>query len=285
MNNDVQNLMKSPRWTVPTDLYIGDIIEYDMVDGGFSIIKEESLLPQSEIKRLESLPKGFERNDAVGKLRYSKNEEFRDTGKKLEKLFGKYREMFAVANEIEVSDVFSIKRDAVFLTRYASNLKFGDHIEFKEKHSYNIYLLLGKDELITNFSSRHKTYEVYYNTLTDDIAIKGIKDDKLDNYHTEFIITAIKRYLRYLSSFDYLGATKYVVKLIDDYKFHRLPIGFYREFNDESHYKIQIDGKEFSTEEADESMFEYLDIRYNFNHILVPMLNMASLGIGKDARR
>ena len=97
----------------------------------------------------------------------------------------------------------------------------------------------------------------------------------------DFMVTTVKKYLRYIMEFDYLGAIRYIVKIIDDYKFFRLPIEFYREFNDESMYKIQIEGKEFGIEEADISMMNYLDIRYNFNHILVPMLNMASLGLGK----
>lgn len=284
ITEETKTLLLKPRWTNPTDLYIGEIIEYDMSDGGLSIIKEEKLLPASEIKRLETIPKGFERNDAVGKLKYSKNPDIRDTGKKLEKLFAKYRILFAFKNDIDINEIFSIKRDALFLTRYVSQTEFGNYIIFKEKHKYDIYFLLGKDELVTNFKSRHRTYEIYYNTFTDDIAIKGISDEKIEKYHINGIVSLIKKYLRYISKFDYEGATKYIVKVIDDYKFHRLPIDFYREFNDESSYKFQIDGKQFATSEADISMIKHLDIRYNFNHILVPMLNMASLGIGKNIR-
>lgn len=282
---ETKKLLMNPRWTNPTDLFIGEIIEYDMSDGGFSIIKEEGLLPLSEIRRLEKLPKGFERNEAVGKLKYSKNPNVRDIGKRLEKLFAKYRILFAFENNICIDEIFAIKRDALFLTRYVSQTEFGKYIIFKEKHRYDIYFLLGQNELITNFQSRHKTYEIYYDTFSDDIAIKGISDDKVGKYHTNGILSLIKKYLRYVSKFDYQGATKLIVKYIDDYKFHRLPIEYYREFNDESCYKFQIDGKLFTALDADESMIKHLDIRYNFNHILVPMLNMASLGLGKNIRK
>jgi hypothetical protein len=97
-----------PRWTNPIDLFIGEIIEYDMSDGGFSIIQEELLLPPKEIARLAKLPKGFERNEAVGKLKYSKDASIRDTGKRLEKLFAKYRILFGEANDIEEDEIFSI---------------------------------------------------------------------------------------------------------------------------------------------------------------------------------
>lgn len=284
VENDATKLLSKSRWTDPTDLYIGDIIEYDMKDGGFSIIKEENLLPPSEIRRLESIPKGYERNVAVGKLKYSKNPDIRETGKRLEQLFAKYRIMLGVENDLEESDIFSIKRDAVFLKRYITQTTFGNYINFREKHKYDIYFLLGKDELKTNYESRHKTYEVYYDTFTDDIAFKGIADEKVSQYHLDAIVLIIKKYLRYISRFDYEGATKYIVGIIDDYKYHRLPIGCYREFNDESDYKFQIEGKSFGTLEADISMIKHLDIRYNFNHILVPMLNMASLGIDKYVR-
>ena len=285
MNEELIHLLKKSKWTNPTDLFIGDIIEYDMKDGGLSLIKEENLLPLSEIKKIESIPKGLERDMAVGKLRYSKIEEYRSVPKKLEELFAKYRLEFGQANDLEIDDIFSIKRDALFLTRYIDQTKFGNYINFREKHHYNIYFLLGKDELKTNLQSRHKTYEVYYDTFMDDIVIKGISNENIEMYHMDSMVTIIKKYLRYISQFDYESATKFMVKTIDDYKFHRLPIGFYREFNDSSCYVFQIDGKAFNTTEADISMIDNIDIRYNFNHILVPMLNMASLGIGKNVRK
>ena len=284
ISEEVRNILKNPRWTDPTDLYIGDIIEYDMSDGGFSIIQQERLLPQKEIEHLAKPEKGFPRNEAVGKLRYSKNPEFRQIPKKLEELFGKYRIIFGDANDVQADEIFSIKRDAVFLKRYAFQTAFGQYIKFKEKHQYDIYLLLGKDELVTNFKTRHKTYEVYYNSFTDDIAIKGIRDELLEKYHDDGIVSIIKKYLRYVVKFDYVGATKYIVRVIDDYKFFRLPIEVYRDFDDTSTYKIQVEGKVFESEYADMSLINQIDIRYNFNHVLVPMLNMASLGVGKGTQ-
>lgn len=284
LKEGVESLLTKSKWTNPTDLYIGDIIEYDMKDGGFSIIKEENLLPRPIIRELEKIPKGIERNIAVGKLKYSKDPSIRETGKKLERLFAKYRIMLGDKNDIDESDIFSIKRDAVFLTRYINQTEFGNYINFREKNKYDIYFLLGKDDLQTNYESKHRTYEVYYNTFNDDISFKGIKDELVESYHMEGIVPIVKKYLRFLSNFNYEGATKYIVEIIDAYKFYELPIACYREFNDESDFKFQIEGKSFGTMEADIAMIEHIDIRYNFNHILVPMLNMASLGIGKNTR-
>jgi len=279
LTEEAKNVLEKPRWTDPIDLFIGDIIEYDMKEGGFSIIREENLLPTNEIEKLKAIPDKHERDITIGKLKYSKNPDIRNTGKKLEMLFTKYRLMFGSANDLQVDDIFSVKRDAIFIKRYAPHTEFGNYINFREKHAYDIYILLGQDELVTNLKSRHKTYEVYFNSYTDDIAIKGIKDEQLLKYHMDGIISIIKRYLRYLVKFDYEGATKFMVKTIDDYKFFRLPISVYRDFNDVSSYRLQMDGKEFEVDEADMSIKEILDIRYNFNHILVPMLNMASLGV------
>lgn len=284
LDEEAKSILIKPRWTDPIDLFIGDLVEYDMKDGGYSIIRQNKLLPPNEIERIGKIPKGIERDSAVGKLRYSKDAKIAQVPKLLEQYFTKYRLDFGEANELTANDIFSTKRDAVFLKRYISQTEFGEYIKFAEKHTYDVYFLLGQDELVTNFASRHKTYEIYYNTYSDDIAVKGIKTIKVEEYHKDGILTAIKKYLKYLVSFDYRGATKYIVKLIDDYKFFRLPIEFYREFNDTSSYKIQIEGKSFETEEADAGMLKYIDIRYNFNHILVPMLNMASLGLGSGTQ-
>ena len=284
LDEETRSILIKPRWTDPIDLFIGDIVEYDMRDGGYSIIRQEKLLPEKEIQRIGNIPKGLERDSAVGKLRYSKDPTIKEVPKKLEQMFTKYRLIFGEANELSADDIFSVKRDAVFLKRYVPQTEFGEYIKFAEKHTYDVYFLLGQDELITNFSSRHKTYEIYYNTYSDDIAVKGIKNEKINEYHQDCILAAIKRYLRYLCTFDYEVTTKFVVKLIDDYKFFRLPIGYYREFNDTSSFKLQIEGKVYETESADASVLRYMDIRYNFNHILVPMLNMASLGIGNGTQ-
>lgn len=278
-SEEARKLLEKPRWTDPCDLYIGDLIEYDMSDGGFSIIQEEGLLPRREIERLAKIPKGFERNEAVGKLKYSREPSLRNTGKRLEELFKKYRILFGEINDISIDDIFSIKRDAIFLKRYVTTTQIGKFINFREKHVYDVYFLLGVNELITNLQSRHKTYEIYYNTFTDDIAIKGIKDEIWRPYHSEGIVKLIKQYLKYIVKFDFEGATRFIVRIIDDYKFFKLPIEMYRDFNEASTYRVQIEDKEFEMMELDMSYQELLDIRYNFNHVLVPMLNLASGGI------
>lgn len=281
IDDETRTLLLKPRWTDPVDLFIGDIIEYDMKDGGLSIIKEEKLLPPKRIAMLEKIPKGLERDMAVGKLKYDKDPSVRDIGKQLEKLFGKYRVGFGSINNLTTDSIFSIKRDAVFLKHYVDQTQIGEYINFREKHRYDIYILLGKDELITNYQTRHVTYEVYFNTSDGDIAFKGIGDDLVEKYHMDGIVAVVKKYLRFISQFDYEAATKYMVRIIDDYKFFRLPIAYYREFNGDSSYKLNVDGKVYETEEADLTIRQYLDIRYNFNHLLVPMLNMASLGMGR----
>ena len=281
ITEETRNLLTKARYTNPTDLYIGEIIEYDMKDGGFSIIKEENLLPPKELAKLENIPKGIERHMAIGKLKYSKDPSIREVGKQLESLFAKYRILLGDKNDLEYNDIFSIKRDAVFLTRSIEQTTFGNYINFREKHRYDIYFLLGKDELQTNLQSRHHTYEVYYNIFDDDISFKGIKDETVEKFHMNGIVPVIKKYLRFINSFDYEGALKYIVSIIDDYRFHRLPIDCYREFNDESSYKFQVEGKQYGMEEAEIGMIKYIDIRYNFNFILVPLLNMASLGYGR----
>ncbi len=285
MTEDTRKLLEKSRWTDPTDLFIGDIIEYDMKDGGLSIIQEEQLLPPKMIESLKKIPKGVERDSVIGKLRYSKNPNERTIPKKLEEFFRKYRLLFGERNELDAVDIFSVKRDAIFLKRYVYQTEIGEYINFREKHTYDIYFLLGKDELQTNLKSRHVAYEVFYNSYTDDIAIKGISDDVLSRYHMTGIVPIIKRYLKYIVKFDYEGATKYMVNTIDDYKYFRLPIDVYREFNSESLFILHMDNKTFGVDELDMSYKELMDIRFNFNHILVPMLNMASLGIGKNNSR
>ena len=89
LDEETRSILIKPRWTDPIDLFIGDIVEYDMRDGGYSIIRQEKLLPEKEIQRIGNSPKGLERDSAVGKLRYSKDPTIKEVPKKLEQMFTK----------------------------------------------------------------------------------------------------------------------------------------------------------------------------------------------------
>ena len=140
-------------------LFNEEIIEYDIRDAGFSIIKAFNLLPQQEIRRLETFEKGFPRHKEVDIL--LRNDLALSSA--LLNKFIQVREFFVNANEITSDQIISVKKDAFFVIGECKKRKFGI-IEFIPKHTYSSYIRFHKADNI----------EIYYNDGVLDI--KGIGD-------------------------------------------------------------------------------------------------------------
>lgn len=253
-------ILEQDSWTTDVDFIISDIYEYDMRRGGLSIIKEKQLLSEDEIKKLESMDK-FESNKAIGVMEI--------TNKELKKEhnagFREYRLLFGEMNDLTDDNIISVKKDAIFCTKYCSETKIGKYIEFREKNQYHAFLRLpGKPGK-----------ELYWNSYTGDIDVKGIKDE-LVLLHKDYLLKSISTVIRKLSSYDIAGAKTTLVKLMNDYKFRRLPAGYYREFNVDSKFRQVIADRELLIDAEDMSDYyiQTLRIEYNYLNVLVPLFDL-----------
>jgi hypothetical protein len=233
---------------------ISDIVEYDMKEAGFSIIKEKKLLPQETIDKLSKIKEKQKRTVEIGKL---------ERGNKALKKgksdgFKHYRELFGEANGLNDEDVLSIKKDALFVKKFCYYTKFDNYIEFVEKNVYRAFMQFGP-------------FEFY---LGDNgVDVKGLVDDNVDK-HKDGMMVVIKKVMELLSTYDDVKAIKYVVKIIDQYKSFKLPVDYYREFNSTSGYRIiQLDQEQI-VHDVGESYKTNLIIDYNFVNVLVPLLNL-----------
>lgn len=233
---------------------ISDIIEYDMKSAGFNIIKSKKLLPDEVIAELETLPK-HERHEKIGKLHYK----YKGLGSGLKEGFREFRVLFYENNDLQDDDILSIKKDAIFTKKYCYNLKY-KNVTFEEKNVYQAYVYLEKLRI-----------ELYWNSLTGDIDVKGINDEVVE-LHDEYMLKFISTYIRLLSSYDIDGARKYIMKYINDYKQRKLPAGYYREFNPDSQFKAIIAGKVVPMDRF--NRVDMCDISFNYLNVLIPLLNL-----------
>ena len=237
-----------------TTFMICDIIEYDMKRAGLSIIKQDSLLSQDLITKYERMPKK-EADEAIGKLQI-KNTELK-TG--LANGFKKYRLKFGEMNNISNEDIISVKKDAIFTKKYCEATQVDSHILFVEKNSYQARLYLNDLE--------------FYWKFTGELDVKGISDKKL-KLHEDYMLRVIWKVIEFLGSYDYTGGIKYTVKIMNDYKFKRLPIEYYREFNQTSDYSYIMYDQPVTSSQLDEPYKELVLGHYNYLNILVPLLNL-----------
>ena len=230
-----------------------DIIEYDLKSAGFNISKTFKLLDEKTIKRLEILDKKS-RQIELGLL--IKND--KEFGKRLNDGFAEARKRFFELNNLQDENVISIKKDAIFTTVRCFNTKVGEYLNFVEKNTYTSYYNINNIEFY--YSKNH-------------LHVKGISDDLLEK-HKEYM-------LEFLSHLFYLNETstekmrnKFIMEFIKYYKSKQLDIGYYRELNRYSVYRLnmEMNGEKVGIDEISEK--QYIDIGYNYFRYIIPILNM-----------
>lgn len=232
------------------DLYIAnvpflfnrEIIEYDMKDAGFSLTKEYELLPIKMIHQLEKMKKDY-RKIQIGKIQ-RKDSTYRN---QLKEAFVHARQMFFEANDLTNQDVLSIKKDAIFTTRRCKIKKIGKYIHFRPKNVYTSYIQLPK------------RLEIYYNR--DNLSVKGLNDKVLE-LHKDYMLHFISEFCRRMEESSNENVLIFMRNFITDYKFRKLPVGYYRTFDHNSYFVIQDSDIVF--ESIDEEDKELLDIHYNY---------------------
>ncbi len=200
-------------WVNPNIEYLFDqeIIEYDIRDAGFSLIKEYHLLPDSKIRELESLEKGIERHKAIGVLQ--KNSEF---SKSLLNKFAEIRKIFISMNHLSDDQIISVKKDAIFTIGQCDILRFGN-VTFVKKNVYSSYL---RFRTINNL-------EIYY--AEDQFDIKGMSDRAI-NTHRLYMIDFLKKLIPLIENQD-LRSKRLMKIFIMEYKYSKLEPEYYIEFN------------------------------------------------------
>ena len=202
------------------------------------------MLFRSKICEIEALGKKS-RVVEIGKLM----RDDKDFANKLKASFMEARRLFFEQNGIEDTDVVSIKRDAIFLSRYIDHTQIGDHLLFRPKNQYSSFIYL-------------KPFEIYYNS--NGLDVKGLNDEIYERYHKEYFGDFISGVIRRLESSSKKETLRYIRTVFDSYKWLELDTGYYREFNNVSHFRY-LDGNT-SMEEFMEDLSQ-LDISNNFKLI------------------
>lgn len=129
-------------------------------------------------------------------------------------------------NNIKDYEVLSIKNDAVYIIgRQLFNTDFG-LIKFLSKNQYTSYFKIHNLEIY-----------YYYNAVNKEekIDVKGINDDKI-KLHENFMLSFIKDVFYILQVSNISNAINMVRDFYNDYITYKLPVEYYRMFNNSSNY-------------------------------------------------
>ena len=235
-----------------------NIKEYDMKSGGLSIIMSKKLLSENQIEELKAMPKK-QRNIQIGLIQRRD----RELAKQLANGFREYRKMFFEANEIDESNVISIKKDAVILVNSKINRTVFDKVQFRDKNRYSSYYFL---------QNKNNGIELYYNRRDNILDIKGIDDNDL--YLHRSMISFLKKVIK-LNEVSNSSAKRYLYDFADRYRKRKLNKTFYREFKPDGKFRIYINldtGSFLSDEIVDDDIL--IDINYNYKYVILPLIKM-----------
>lgn len=229
------------------------IREYDMKNAGLSILKHEELISEEEYNILMNKYEKQERNIIVGKF-LGKNE---DISIELMKGFQRARQEFFDINNINESDILSIKKDAIFLINCIPDVEqVNEDYLFRLKNEYTSYINIRQKEF-------------YYSIFNDKLDIKGFDKEIIDN-QKDYLFKFLKECLK----LDADGMNdKLFIKLLEfknDFLEKKLPKEYYRDISTNSYlFAYRKNNLNFlSMKEIDDNTFRnpflYLDNNLNF---------------------
>jgi hypothetical protein len=233
-------------------LFNKTIYEYDMKSAGYNLSRAYKLLSEDKLEELGRYKKD-RRSIEIGNIQRV-NPEYKE---KLKKAFEEARRIFFEANNLQANEIISIKKDAIFTTKYCNNTKFLDYIEFRPKNEYSSYIRL------------NKKIELYYSDLQMDI--KGFGEDTIA-YHSEYMISFIRLFFKKMETEDNQTVLSFMRRFIDKYKRRELPVGYYRRFDRDPRFDVLDDTVKFY--EYWEEHKDELDISFNYMEVLLKLIKI-----------
>ena len=230
-----------------------NIQEYDITKADISILFTKGVITEEQYLILKNSSKEV-RNISIGYL-------LKD--KKLSELYynalAEYRKRFIKENNIRDENIVSVRKDSFFIMDQPVNvLVFDNLVEFTPKKHYTIFINVCRLQILYN-------YDMFRNVETVDV--KGIADEKLP-LHGECMMLFLCELFEYLSSGTMQDTIEFLQNFLKKYTARELPVGYYREFNPDSQYRIIITQfTNYQLQNATEEQKQYLDISYNANFI------------------
>ena len=160
---------------------------------------------------------------------------------------------------LEKDQILAIKKDAIFTLKEVNYTKFGV-CEFAKKNQYTSFLRLGE-------------LEFYYGY--DKLDVKGLGEEALKK-HENYMLKFIKTIFHKLETSTEDEIKRYFTRFYSRYKHRELDLGYYREFSVNSNFRVLGDDVIYDNESfiPYEDKRERLDINYNFQRIMLPLLGI-----------
>lgn len=228
------------------------IREYDLSKANINALLYTNRISQEEYNRFLNMDKK-NREISIGLMIRNDRSIYKDIQKGI---IEAKRKLF-LNNSIDNFEVVSIKNDAVFIHGRALQFTQFSPFDFKLKNEYTIYLQLQELEVYYG-----DTIDQYTGEILTNLDIKGIGNSTLlihQNGMLDLICEACYRLQREKIE----DTMSWVIQIYDKFINRQLPKEYYRNFDNNSMYKIHTFTRVASLVDIDDSMIQYLDINRN----------------------
>lgn len=243
-------LYKQVNYHADIDYFSGYIVEYDLRKANISALLTRGIINQNTYNYLLNADKQYREVYIGNMIKQDKN-----IYKEIQAGIIDAKRQFIAINDIKDEEILEIRNDAIYLlTDRPIQQQVSDYYFFAKKSFFTFYFKF--------YFNKDFFYRFDSNSEKDIIEIKGINDEKLalhQDYFLKFIADTIYGIER--------SSTEEVLNRCNEfytaYVNRQLDIGFYREFNAESCYRISMKDKSFLLAAAGENNKPYIDINYN----------------------
>lgn len=228
------------------DFLVSNFIrEYDIRKANISILRSKGYINEKEYNYYASLK---DRSVVVGHL-LKENEEMNNA---LTLGFKEYRQKFFESNNIQDNEVLAIRKDAIYLiNREVYNTAF-DYVNFICKNTYTSYYKYGRYEFYYGYD-RIRDIETF--------DVKGMQKTVYlhDNYFNELLKCVFE-----CAEVDLKEAIQILTTFLNNFMKREINDEFYREYNDNSLYKLAYNGyMNYSIQYLMNINIELMDVSYN----------------------
>lgn len=242
----------------PRNFIINEFIrEYDISKANINILRMKNVISEEDYNYLYHCDR-MERQIKIGLLQKDRPE----VTKILQNGIIEAKKNFFEANDIKDSEVLQIRNDAVFLLNRDPEIKEFGLVKFMLKNVYTSFYKTSKFEFFY-FQDQIRNIE--------SLSVTGINDNTLKEkvipLHQEYFLDFLLTIFDMAQNYSIQEVISIITSFYNQYINRELDVGYYREFNSDSMYKIVkfsiINNFQYLIPSIDKDQLKYIDIENN----------------------
>lgn len=251
--SDINDIIEKQNYLTPSRYLSGRIVEYDIKSANISVLRDQDIITEEDYQYLKNLPK-INREIEIGLREKAEPSLYTDIQKGIKDA----KRCLANFNQLEDDQIVRIANDAVYIN---SNIdleytRFGEYVEFKQKSEFDVYCNLCGILIFCRFLDDGNI----------DVDIKGIGNNMI--LHQDYMVYTIVSTIALLERSGVEDAISYLSEICEQYVNRMLPVGYYREFNSNSIFRMPYNSEfgfgDFGITNINEADKHILDINYNY---------------------